>query len=71
MNYLPEDIVKAHQYLYYVLGEPVWPDYEYDIYCHGHGISGIGGSDCVSDYPANIIALAKLIALIPGSFPSK
>ena len=54
----PEQIVQAHQYLYYVLGTPILSDYSYDMYCSKHGIYGGGGSDRASDYPAAIRAIA-------------
>lgn len=54
----PEQIVQAHQYLYYVLVNPVWSDYEYDMYCAKHGINGGGGSDLASSYPMAIRAIA-------------
>ncbi len=54
----PAQIVQAHQYLYYVLSQPVISDYEYDMYCQRHGIEGNGGSDLASSYPAAIKAIA-------------
>lgn len=59
LNGDPEKIVKAHQYLYYVLGAPVWSDYEYDIYCRDNGADGKGGSDLESSYSNNNKKLAK------------
>lgn len=59
LNGDPEKIVKAHQYLYYVLGLPVWSDCEYDIYCRYNGVYGKGGSDLESSYSDNDKKLAK------------
>lgn len=50
MKCTPEQIVRAHQYLYYVLCEPVISDYEYDMFCQKHGIEGGGGSDIADSY---------------------
>lgn len=61
----PEDLVKAHQYLYYVEARPVLSDYEYDKFCEAHGIEGGGGSDLASDYSENIKDLAA--AILKGS----
>lgn len=54
----PAQIIKVHQYLYYVLNDPVLSDYEYDMLCKKHGINGAGGSDMASDYPPAIRAIA-------------
>ncbi len=54
----PEQIIQAHQYLYYVLAKPVLSDYEYDMFCEKHGIAGNGGSDLASSYPVAIRAIA-------------
>ena len=54
----PEQIVQAHQYLYYILAKPVLSDYEYDMLCKKHGIDGGGGSDMASSYPVAIRAIA-------------
>jgi hypothetical protein len=54
-----QKIVRAHQYLYYVLCSPVWSDYEYDRFCKRHGIEGGGGSDRSCDYAPEEIALAE------------
>jgi hypothetical protein len=51
-------LVRAHQYLYYVLCKTVWSDFEYDRFCKAHGIEGGGGSDSARDYTAEEIALA-------------
>ncbi len=67
----PTDIVAAHQYLYYVVGVPVWPDDTYDAYCDLHGIEGNGGSDCASSYDARIVTLAKAIQANPLAYPPR
>lgn len=46
----PSDVMKVHQYLYYVLHKPLWTDQAYDTYCLDHNLQGIGGSDLPSDY---------------------
>lgn len=46
----PEDKIKAHQYLYYVLNRPVLSDYAYDMLCKRVGVFGGGGSDNPNDY---------------------
>lgn len=61
MDPTPSEIVKAHQYLYYVALKPVWSDYQYDMYCDDHGIEGIGGSDRAEDYTDRIKELAEQI----------
>lgn len=58
MKATPEQLVKAHQYLYYVLCRPVLSDYEYDMYCRKHGIPGGGGSDFAGDYSTETVQLA-------------
>lgn len=45
-----ETEIRAHQYLYYVLGTPVITDREYDYMCRLCGIEGSGGSDLESSY---------------------
>lgn len=55
----PEEQVKVHQYLYYVLGRPVITDYEYDVFCKDHGIEGGGGSDRARDYAPEVRLLAE------------
>lgn len=49
MNY-PEAVMRAHQYAYYVQGEPILSDYDYDQFCAAHGLQGGGGSDRDCDY---------------------
>jgi hypothetical protein len=43
-------LIRAHQYLYYVLVRPVITDYEYDMLCSAAGVEGGGGSDLASSY---------------------
>jgi hypothetical protein len=52
-------IMKAHQYLYYVAGTPVWSDYEYDKFCRDMKLDGKGGSDLESSYTDEDRILAK------------
>lgn len=59
MSYSPKTVIRAHQYLYYVLGRPVVTDYVYDMLCKQHGIEGGGGSDLASSYSEEEIRLAK------------
>lgn len=42
--------MRAHQYLYYVIGEPVIADHEFDRFCRMHSLDSGGGSDRTSDY---------------------
>ncbi len=56
-----EQIIKAHQFLYYVEAKSVWSDHQYDAFCKLHGIAGNGGSDLASDYTREIIELARRI----------
>lgn len=42
--------LRANQYLYYVLGKPVYSDKEYDEVCRKLGVDGSGGSDLESSY---------------------
>lgn len=37
------DIIKAHQYLYYVKSTPVISDYEYDLLCRSLNVYVGGG----------------------------
>ena len=62
----PELRVKAHQFLYYVKGNPQITDREYDHVCKSLGIFGGGGSDCASDYSDEEKALARHIITIFG-----
>jgi NAD-dependent DNA ligase len=59
LNGDPEKIVKAHQYLYYVLGAPEWSDYEYDMYFRDNNMYSGGGSDLESSYSDDDVKLAK------------
>ncbi len=63
----PQRIVAAHQYLYYVLSCPIWPDYTYDAYCKRHGIQGGGGSDLENSYPSEVITLAEAMLTYPAT----
>lgn len=51
------EIMLAHQYLYYVLNMPIWSDYQYDAFCKKHNLNSIGGSDRVQDYSEETINL--------------
>lgn len=51
--------VKAHQYLYYVVGRPVLSDYDYDMLCRKLGVEGGGGSDLASSYSKEEKELAE------------
>ncbi len=64
----PEQVMKAHQYLYYVGPHNVWSDYEYDQFCDRHGLDGKGGSDRASDYPAEVVKLAHEILKEPFKY---
>lgn len=66
----PEDIVQAHQYLYYVHARPIWTDFEYDRFCKKHGIEGGGGSDLENDYPLHVKILANRMRAEPSNFPA-
>ena len=46
----PKLLMRAHQYRYYCLGDPVISDYEYDMFCRLRGLDGKGGSDLESSY---------------------
>lgn len=59
MKHTPEQIVKAHQYLYYVRSEPIVSDYDYDKFCQKHGIDGHGGSDLEASYSDSDRSLAQ------------
>lgn len=55
----PEEIMQAHQYLYYVKSEPIISDYEYDMFCKEHGLFGGGGSDLWDSYSERVRSLAE------------
>ena len=57
----PENLIKAHQYLYYVKGETVISDFEYDQFCKKHNFFGGGGSDRAQDYSKEVRELAMEI----------
>lgn len=69
MSPTPHQIVRAHQFLYYVLNRNVWSDYVYDHFCSAHGIQGGGGSDLASDYSDAEAGLAWAILENPSAFP--
>ncbi len=54
-----EEVMRAHQYLYYVKNSPVWSDYQYDMYCREKGLDGGGGSDRAQDYTETVKRLAE------------
>lgn len=54
----PSEIMQAHQYLYYVLAEPVLSDHQYDQFCKANSLNGSGGSDCECDYSERIKQIA-------------
>lgn len=62
------DIMRAHQFLYYVEGQPIWSDYEYDRWCAERGLFGGGGSDMRSSYEPRIIELAQQMREHPEDF---
>lgn len=64
----PEEQMKVHQYLYYVLARPIISDYEYDLFCKKHGLEGGGGSDNPLHYPRDI-RLAAEKAIQSGKVP--
>lgn len=55
------EIIRAHQYLYYVRGLPVLSDYDYDKLCERLDVFGGGGSDRAADYSAEVIVLAATL----------
>lgn len=65
----PAQLVKAHQYLYYVLCTPVFSDWDYDMFCQKHGIEGGGGSDLECSYTDAEKDLAHRI--LQNAAPSK
>ena len=67
----PESVMQAHQYLYYVIAEPIWTDYEYDMFCKAHGLEGGGGSDIASSYSMEVKILALEMHENPTSYPAK
>jgi NAD-dependent DNA ligase len=42
--------LRAHQYLYYILGTPVLTDHEFDMWGRDNDLDYKGGSDCADDY---------------------
>lgn len=57
-----EEVMKAHQFLYYVLCQPVITDREYDQFCRVNNLEGGGGSDRAADYTPEIAALARKLS---------
>jgi len=51
--------MRAHQFLYYVMGQPVLSDFAYDQFCKEHGLEGNGGSDMESSYKEEEKELAR------------
>lgn len=62
----PLTLVRAHQYLYYVLAQPVLSDWDYDALCRHHGIEGGGGSDMAESYTEEEKALARRLRESPN-----
>lgn len=56
-----EPVMRAHQYLYYVMNVQVLSDYEYDKFCDQNGLFGGGGSDREQDYNCHIKQIADEI----------
>lgn len=56
------DYIRAHQYLYYVLGRPVLSDHDYDVFGRESGEDYKGGSDCPNHYAPGVVELAMAIA---------
>jgi NAD-dependent DNA ligase len=54
-----ETLMRAHQYLYYVLFQPVLSDYDYDMFCRENKLDGKGGSDSESHYSQEEKDLAR------------
>lgn len=62
MKPTPEELMRAHQYLYYVTCSPVLSDWDYDVFCKEHGLFGGGGSDLERDYSEETKALARKLS---------
>ena len=62
----PIALVRAHQYLYYVLAQPVLSDWDYDALCRHHGIEGGGGSDMEESYTEEEKVLARHLLGCPN-----
>lgn len=69
-NFTMEELMQAHQFLYYVQATPVWSDVAYDRFCKAHGLEGSGGSDMADSYPHKVRSLAAQIAYRPDKFYS-
>jgi len=63
------ELMLAHQYIYYVLSDNVWSDYEYDQFCERNGLDGTGGSDCAMHYTIETVVLATNIRSNPQNYP--
>ncbi len=63
----PEQIMLAHQLLYYN-GRAVWSDYKYDQFCEHHKMNGSGGGGRPEDYAPEVQALAIKIEINPHLF---
>ena len=61
------EIMKAHQFFYYVESDPIWSDRQYDLFCERYSLNGNGGSDLRDSYPIQIIYLAERIRKNPHS----
>jgi hypothetical protein len=68
-DYSPQEVMEAHQFLYYCKFCPAWSDYDYDHWCKLHGLDGSGGSDSESSYTNKVKALAEAMQKSPASFP--
>lgn len=53
--------LRAHQYLYYILGTPVLTDHEFDMWGRDNDLDYKGGSDCADDYTEEQKELAAKI----------
>jgi len=62
----PNDIMQAHQFLYYVKCAPIISDEAYDMFCKQHGLQGGGGSDPAQDYSEAVKRLAGVMAFSPA-----
>ena len=66
--YTVDEIIIAHQYLYYIEATPIWSDRDYDFFCNDRNIEGGGGSDLASSYPKYIVELAHKMKANPKVF---
>ncbi len=56
-----QELMEAHQYLYYCKNTTVLDDTEYDQFCKSHNLIGGGGSDLEDRYSPRIKQVANLI----------